>query len=230
LTAQVNKRFSNNFQFAGAYTWGHVIDDAPDDTAVVPVTDDGKEIYDPLNPRADRGNGVNDQRHRLVLSGIWQLKYADNLPKVAKAVLGGWEISSIFTAQSGQPYSGLINADLNNDGNSRSERTPGLGRDTFVTPATFRLDPRFTKNFQLHERAKMQLFVEAFNIFNHFNVYNQRNTQYALSTAAATCGAGVPQCLVPQTTGTTAFGLPTTTFAQDLDGARIFQLGAKISF
>jgi hypothetical protein len=76
----------------------------------------------------------------------------------------------------------------------------------------------------------MQLFVEAFNIFNHFNVYNQRNTQYAVSTSAATCGAAVPQCLVPQTTGTTAFGLPTTTFAQDLNGARIFQLGAKISF
>jgi hypothetical protein len=229
LTAQLVKRFSHTIQGTVAYTWGHVIDDAPDATAVVPVTDDAKEIYDPLNPRADRGNGVNDQRHRLVASMIWQLDYANRFAAPVRFVLGGWEISSIFTAQSGQPYSGLVNFDLNNDGNSRSERTPGTGRDTFVTPATYRLDPRFTKNFPITERVKLQTFVEAFNILNHFNVFNVRNTQFSRSSSPAVCGAA-PQCLVPQNTGATAFGLPTSTSVVDLDGARIFQLGAKITF
>jgi hypothetical protein len=241
LTAQVNKRFSHNFQFSGAYTWGHVIDDAPDATAVVPVTDDGKELYDPLNPRADRSSGLNDQRHRLVLSGIWQLKYADSLPTPVKAILGGWEISSIFTAQSGQPYSGLLNADLNRDGNSRSERTPGQERNSFRLPANYSLDPRFTKNIKITEQTKLQIFVEAFNILNHFNKYAVRTTQYAVSSnsaannalATAPCGTnfGVgTQCLVAQTAAATAFGLPTSSAVVNLDGARIFQLGAKISF
>jgi hypothetical protein len=230
FTAQVVKRFSHNFQGTGAYTWSHVIDDAPDATAVVPVTDDAKEIYDPLNPRADRGSGVNDQRHRFVASGIWDLNYANKLPKAAQYVAGGWQISTIFTLQSGQPYSGLVNFDLNNDGNSRSERTPGIGRDTFYSPVTYRLDPRFTKTFSIWESVKLQTFVEAFNIFNHFNKFNIRNTQFSRSTSAAVCGVGVPQCLVPQSAGATAFGLPTSTSVVDLDGARIFQLGAKITF
>lgn len=230
LTAQLIKRFSHNFEATAAYTWGHVIDDAPDATAVVPGTDDAKELYDPLKPRVDRGNGVNDQRHRFVASWIWELNYANNLAKPLQWVVGGWEISSIFTAQSGQPYSGLVNFDLNNDGNSRSERTPGQARDTFYTPATYRLDPRFTKDFHIWESVKLQAFVEAFNIFNRFNVFNVRNTQYSRSASAAVCGVGVPQCLVPQTAGVTAFGLPASTSQVDLDGARIFQLGAKITF
>ena len=183
-----------------------------------------------MNPRADRASGLNDQRHRFVLSGVWQLNYANDLPKAAQYVVGGWEVSSIFTAQSGQPFSGLVNFDLNNDGNSRSERTPGLGRDTFYSPGTYRVDSRFTKNFPIWESVKLQMFVEAFNIVNRFNVFNIRNTQFARSTSAAACGTTPTPCLVPQSTGNTAFRLPAATSAVDLNGARIFQLGAKITF
>jgi len=225
LVVQVNKRFSHHFGLSSSYTLSKVIDDVPDTFAVNPGFDDFRMLSDPSNPRADRSAGINDQRHRFVLSCIWELSYANHLPAIPKAILGGWEVSGIFTAQSGQPYSGLVNFDLNNDGNAATDRTPGLGRDTFYLPATVSFDPRLTRNVRLTERAKLQFIWEAFNVFNHGNIAGVRTAQFSYSTSPATCGiAGVP-CLVPQNKGLSAFGTPTAT-----SGPRIMQLSAKFVF
>jgi hypothetical protein len=232
LFIQLKKRMSRNFQGTASYTWSHVIDDVPDATAVVPLgSDDAKLLFDPQCLRCDRASSFNDQRHRFVLSGIWQLNYANDLPSAAKAILGGWEISAILSAQSGQPYFGLVGGDPNGDGNSFTDRLPTEGRDKFLLPATWSLDPRFSKSIKFTERAKLQLFVEAFNIFNHFNVPSVKPTEYVFNSTT--------RVLTPQFTGVNAFGLPTTPgsgsnypFAGpgQLNGARIFQLGARASF
>jgi hypothetical protein len=231
MFVQLKKRMSRNFQGSLAYTWSHVIDDVPDATAVVPLgSDDAKMLSDPLHPRVDRASGFNDQRHRLVLSGIWELNYANRFNGPAKAILGGWELSFILTAASGQPYEGLVGSDLNNDSNRFTDRLPNEGRDRFTLPATWSLDPRFLKNINITERAKLQLFVEAFNIFNHFNVPAVKNTEWLVNSSGQ---------LVANTTGVNAFGLPTSPGGGsnypfgaplNLNGARIFQLGAKIGF
>jgi outer membrane receptor protein involved in Fe transport len=230
LTAQLTKRFSHNFQLAGAYTFGKVIDDVPDQTSVVPFSfDDAKMTQNPLNTRADRGPGVTDQRHRFVMSGIWNLNYAQGLPMVARGILGGWELSGIFTAESGQPYSGLLGFDLNGDGNSRTDRTPGEGRDTFYTPRIVDLDARVTRNVRLTERMKLQFIAEAFNIFNHANIIAVNTTQFSVNTnpkKASLCGSAGFPCLVPNS----GFGTPTTTFEPPIAGPRIVQLAMKFIF
>ena len=240
LTLEAKRRFAKNYQFSLAYTWSHVIDNNPDATSVVPFSsgDDAKMVADPLNPNGDRGNGSNDARHRFVASYVWDLNYGRNLPKVAKAVLGGWMFSGIFTAQAGQPYSALLNSDLNNDSNRQTDRVPGFGRNTFTLPAYYAFDPRLTRTVKLAEKANLQFFAEAFNLFNHFNVASVRNQLYAVSTVTATtnpCGTGFAvgqQCLVLQNktnAPTTYFGLPTGT-PNNGAGQRIFQLGAKVNF
>jgi hypothetical protein len=221
LVLQLNKRWAQNFQLLGSYTFGKVIDDVPDHLVVNPGADDFAQLSDSTNPRADRGPGANDQRHRLVVSGIWLPVAHENWPCVARAILGGWELSGIFTAQSGHPYSGLVSSDLNNDGNPATDRIPGLGRDTFYLPASFSLDPRVTRNVPLHERMRLQLIWEAFNVLNHANVTGIRTTQYALSS----CGIAAVPCLVSQNAGLSAFGTPTLT-----SGPRIMQLSAKFVF
>jgi Carboxypeptidase regulatory-like domain len=230
LTVQLQKRFSNNFQLAGAYTFGKVIDDSPDQTSVVPFTfDDAKMTQNPLNTSSDRGPGVSDQRHRFVLSGIWNLDYAQHLPRVARGFLGGWEVSGIFTAQSGEPYSGLLGFDLNGDSNSRTDRTPGLGRDTFATPRIVDLDARITRNVRLTETTKLQFIAEAFNLFNHANIIAVNNTQYSVSTKSSVCGVALTvasNCLVRNT----SFGSPTTTFEAPVVGPRIVQLAMRFVF
>ncbi len=217
LTLEMNKRYSANFQTRVAYTWSKAMDDVPDATAVVPSSgDDAKFAQNPLNLRDDRGPGVNDQRQRLVVSGVWDFTYANQASSAAaRAILGGWSAAYILTAQSGQPYSptiGLI--DLNNDGNNRNDRVPNLGRNTMRLPNTWSFDPRITRDINFNERAKLQLIFEGFNVFNRFNVTSAatiRTQQFAVAGGQ----------LVRQSNFQTVSGAA---------NPRVIQLAAKIIF
>ena len=226
LAVQVNKRLSHNFQFLAAYTLGKVIDDRPEPFVLNPGTNaEALLLSDPSNPRADRGPGALDARHRFVLSGVWNLNYANRLRGPAKFTLGGWELSGILTAQSGFPYDGLVSFDLNNDGNPFSDRTPGQSRNTFRLPGTVSLDLRITRNVPITEHVRLQIIGEAFNVLNRANITGVRTTQFSRVNSLSACGVAGAPCLVPQGTGLTAFGTATAT-----SGPRIVQLAVKFQF
>jgi hypothetical protein len=225
LVLQINRRFSNTFGLFGSYTWSHVIDDNPDATAVVPGTDDAKVIYDPNRIGLDRGNGNNDVRHRLILSGVWELNYTKGIQnRFLRTLAEGWQLTGIFNAQSGEPYTALVNSDLNNDGNNRNERAPGFGRNTFHLPAIIALDPRVSRTIRFTERANLQLIAEAFNVLNHQNITGVRNTFFGVAGGQ----------LVPQTVaavGVLGFGVPTSANVNGQGNVgRVLQLAAKIRF
>lgn len=223
---QLSKRFSSNFQFLAGYTLGRVIDDRPESTNFNPGgPNDALLLSDSFNPAADRGPGIEDARHRLVLSGVWDLNYANRSHGAAKAIFGGWGLSGIVAVQSGLAYSGLVNFDINNDGNSQSDRTPGQPRNTFRLPTTVSFDPRLTRNVPLREKYHLQFMWEAFNVFNRVNITDVRTTQFSRSTSALMCGIAGTPCLVPQNFGTTAFGAPAATL-----GPRIMQLAVKLVY
>lgn len=231
MTVSLNKRFSQNYQVMGAYTFGKVIDDAPDATSVVPFSfDDTKMVSDPLNIRADKGPGINDQRHRFVLSGVWDLNYAGGLSSpIARGILGGWQLSGIFTAQTGEAYSGFLGFDLNGDGNRNTDRTPGLGRDTFHTPTTVSLDPRITRSVNITEKYHVQFIAEAFNVFNRANITGVNQTQFNVVSGATCTGVTTNtfgECLNP----VASFGHPTSTTINGGPGSRILQLAVKFAF
>jgi hypothetical protein len=222
LTVQANKRHSHGFQTSVAYTWSHVIDDVPDATAVVPNTDDAKLNYDPNNLWLDRATGSTDVRHRLAVNGVWEIGYANRIRNpILKNLAQGWELAGIFTAQSGLPYSALVGSDLNGDGNSKTERVPGIGRNTFNMPAIYSLDPRVTRTIRINEKANIKLIGEAFDVLNHSNFTTVRTTMYSVSAGK----------LVPQTSGITAFGLPSAAnIASQGNVGRVLQLAAKVTF
>ncbi|HKW56158.1 MAG TPA: carboxypeptidase regulatory-like domain-containing protein [Candidatus Acidoferrum sp.] len=227
LIVQVNKRFSQNYQFLASYTYGKVIDDNPDATSVVPFSsDDAKMVQDPLNLRGDRSPGVNDQRHRFVFSPVWDLDgYAHPFSRPWRYLLGGWQLSAILTAESGQPYSAMVNSDLNKDSNSRTDRAPGVGRDTFYLPNFVSLDPRITKSIPITERVKAQLILEAYNSLNTTNFTSVSTTEF--SAGAAGCAPTAAICLgAPRT----PFQFPLSTSVNFSPGARIVQLSGKITF
>ncbi|HEY0564245.1 MAG TPA: carboxypeptidase regulatory-like domain-containing protein, partial [Terriglobales bacterium] len=100
----VNKRFNTAFQLSANYTYSHVIDDNPDATAVVIGADDAKEAMYPTALTTERGTGNNDVTHRFIASGLWNLDaYTGGIQNgFAKRVVGGWQLSGIFNAQTGQ--------------------------------------------------------------------------------------------------------------------------------
>jgi outer membrane receptor protein involved in Fe transport len=225
VAIQVNKRFAHSFQILASYTLSKGIDNNPNVYALNPGAGNPDLVQDPMAPGSDRGPGSDDQRHRFTLGSVWAPSYGNDLPRAAKAILKGWEFSGILTAQSGQPYSGLINFDLNNDGDFATDRTPGLGRNTFYMPATVSIDPRLTRNISIREGVKLQIIWEAFNVLNHANITGVKNLQYTVSGLSSDCGIAGSPCLVPQNQGLSAFGTPTSSA-----GARVMQIAAKVMF
>ncbi len=210
LAVQLNKRFSKGVQFSAAYTWSKVIDNTPDQTSVVVGGgDDTKQAQQSLNLADDRGVGVANVPHRFVFSSLWEIPYFNKLTGPARVLLHGWQISSIYQAASNQPFSELLNVDLNNDSNRGPDRSPGAGRNTRRIGYFISSDYRLTKSFGFREdKVKLQLIGEFFNAFNRVNFTgfnSQRYTVNGLNTAAATLVAR-PDFLDPRATAEQRIG------------------------
>ncbi|HKR63141.1 MAG TPA: TonB-dependent receptor, partial [Thermoanaerobaculia bacterium] len=214
VTLDVQKRFSNNWQARVAYTYSTVKDNKPDATAVVPGTDDAKFVSDPGNFDVDYTYGDNDVRHRVVLSGVWNLdSYAQGIGNgVLRSLASGWSISGIASYQTGQPYTPTVSADLNNDGNLSNDIAPGFRRNSLRLPSQFSVDPRVTRDLHFGS-FKMQLIAEAFNVLNRSNVSNVNRAYYSYASGTNTL------------TKLATFGTPTVSA-----GPRIVQVAAKVMF
>ncbi len=224
LTVELTKRFSHNWQARLAYTLSKVTDNKPDATAVVPASgDDAKFASDPQDFGADYAPGDNDVRHRIVLSGVWNMDFGSaSQNPVVRFLTSGWTLSGVISFQTGQPYSLTVNGDLNGDGNNRNDRSPGTSRNSERLPSLFSVDPRISRHIPIGP-VDVELIAEAFNVFNAENVIGLQSLQYAFSSGQLTqnTSLGTP-CTVSR--GCTS-GAPVAS-----TGPRILQLAAKVSF
>jgi hypothetical protein len=223
LTVELKKRFRGTLLANLAYTLGKVQDNNPDSVNVVlGGGDDARFPADPVDRDADYAPGNNDVRHRFVLSGYWDLGYWRNSTGVAKALLDGWALSWIGTAQSGYPYSQRITNDANLDGNRSNDLVPG-GRNAERLPWTRNLDARLSRRIPVGGRAKLELIAEAFNLLNSTNISARRDALYNFTN-----GVLVP--LRGQSNPRLDFGADVGTQVNFADTQRIVQLAAKVTF
>jgi hypothetical protein len=220
LTVSVSKRFSRDYQFLAAYTLSEAEDTAADFQSVFP--DDmgrGRDPDDPtglplgFDPRREKGPAGHDQRHRFVLSGLYRFPY-------------DIQLSTIVTAASGRPYTALVGADLNGDGQpgtpfDRARRNPAdpataVERNAETMEGQFNVDLRLSKRFKLGGTAALEAIAEAFNLLDRTN-YSEINPVFGR-------GAFPNQ---PQTDaqGRVTYGL----YEQALPPRQI-QLALKVSF
>lgn len=222
---QLSKRMSRNFQVQTSYTFSKVIDTVPDFTSVVVGGgDDAKVAQDTLLPNLDRGLGNSDIRHRFVLSGVWDISYAkSNSNRIVRWVFSGYQLAPIVNLQSGRFYSATVggNSDVQNDGNTRNDRSPFVGRNTFEAPGYATVDLRFTRDIPLYrERVQLKLIFEAFNLFNRANFGNINPSVTGIITTQYNYNSST-RVFTPNPT----FGANNDTF-----DPRILQLAAKITF
>jgi len=123
---------------------------------------------------------INDERHRLLFSGLFELPW-------------GFEIAPIFQASSGRPFRFRSGVDTDGDGRTTIDRVcegstvlapliPGragvpfgctevpqnsLRGDPFV-----KLDASFAKRFTFREKMNLRLYWELHNLFNRKNFCN----------------------------------------------------------
>ena len=96
---------NTGLNFTANYTFSHTIDNS---SSTFPdfQNDYHRGFLDFLNPALDRGDAEFDIRHRFVAGAIWQSPFfAAPTSPWRHLILGGWTLSSIFTASTGNPFS-----------------------------------------------------------------------------------------------------------------------------
>ncbi|MEP6847894.1 MAG: TonB-dependent receptor [Acidobacteriota bacterium] len=224
LSFEFNRRLSDKWQFNTSYTLSKAKDSKPDQTSVVPGTDDAKIAENQFDLTGEYGRSDLDIRHRFVFSSVYDtgtFKRSDN--KVARFLLSDYVLTGIFQAQSGIAYSALVSGDPNGDGNSASDRAPGTVRNQFSTPPAYIVDLRLGRVFKIHERYKVSLFAEGFNLFNRSNVLSVNNTIYAFGSGHFTKQTNF-QTPRQFFSGSPSFSLNNSSYNRE------FQLGARFDF
>ena len=101
---EVLRRWRGGVAFNAAYTLADSESNAPDtgNSTIGPVQ------FDPYDIEKDRGPDPNVVKHRLVANATWDIPvgrgrtHGANMAGWADALFGGWTVSSIFQARSGQ--------------------------------------------------------------------------------------------------------------------------------
>jgi hypothetical protein len=123
LQSKFEQRFSHGIYFLGSYTWSKSIDDQSNgtDTAIA----SGQYPQNPGNASLDRGLSSFDAAQRFVASFVWELPFGRNksfgahLGPALNGLASGWQLSGVFVAHSGSPFSALMScADINAQGNN----------------------------------------------------------------------------------------------------------------
>jgi hypothetical protein len=180
----LRKRFSHNYTMQASYvlSWSRSWGGVP--TASYGGTGARIDFRDQFKPE-EYGPTVFDERHRVVVSGVFDLPY-------------GFEVSPIFQAASARPYPFQAGVDVNGDGVTNLNDRVCIGSTSQqaivtrgcqeVSPNTQRGDPlaqldvRLAKAFKFNkERMAFRLYWEFYNLFNTNNFGNNFNV---------VCGAG----------------------------------------
>lgn len=228
LSFELNKRFSNHWQFIMSYTLSKAKDDKPDQTSVVPGStgDEQKIAENQFDLSGEYGRSDLDVRHRFIFSPVYDTGRFNSDNPFVRWLLSDYIFTGIFTAQSGFAYSATVSGDPNRDGNTQNDRAPGTVRNQFSTPASYIVDLRVGKAIRFGERMKLTLFAEAFNLFNRANVQSVNRGLYAFSVVGG----------VNRLTQTTNFGTPSgfvsgsPSFTFNSSYNREAQLGIRFDF
>lgn len=118
-TFEIRKSFSRGFSVQSNYRFSKWIDTASDTSTgqFADNSEPGKGAQDVSCLRCERARSLFDIPHRFSFAGIWTPTFWTNQNGIAAHLTRGWEISAIFTAQSGRPFSVWNGAaDYNRDG------------------------------------------------------------------------------------------------------------------
>ncbi len=207
MTVTLRKRFTRHYQLLGSWTWSHAIDDSTDLQTL-------QEPQDNKNPRLDRSNSNFDQRHRLVVSGVFDSPWKSN------PFLGNWTFSPTFEVAAGRPYNLLTLNDstlINSGSTARPSVVPfgtagsfaspdgkvglaqpplgfvgNLGRNVYRTSNFSTVDFRLTRRLPLGEKRRIEFSLDVFNLFNRVNI---READNSFTQAGRPVGAFDPRQL-----------------------------------
>jgi len=109
LQTQLDKRFSRGLSAGVHYTWSRFEDTASE--IFNPSAGEVAVAQDSFDLAAEKGRSTYDRPHRLAGNFVWELPWRIRQEGLAGKILGGWQLSSFFTLQSGGPFTVLNGSD-----------------------------------------------------------------------------------------------------------------------
>lgn len=194
LMIRAEKRFSHGFSVLASYTFSKVIDDNLGNGSLGAFSNGGSNgVQNWNNTRAERAISTDDMPQRFVITAVWELPLGKNGSALIRKLVGGWQLNSILTLQSGEPIA--ITQAAAPYGGNRPMVTgdPNIASptiDRWFNTNAFAPTPAFTygnaprnlprtrtdglvdwdasvlKNIQLRERVRLQLRGEFFSFMN----------------------------------------------------------------
>jgi hypothetical protein len=213
---RVERRMANGFTVQAAYTWSKT------------MTATG--YLNPFDTELEEVIGPFDRTHVFVTSGIVELPFGRarhwgrDWNALVDGILGGWQVSYLFRAQSGAPLGfgnflfaeGSTIDDVPLPGGDRSEdgwfnvnafnrvpaqqlvsnvRTQPSRFDEVRGPGYAVLDLGFLKNVSLGNRMRLQLRAEVYNALNRANLGNPNTAVTNSAFGTITAQNGLPRQL-----------------------------------
>ena len=164
-TLSINRRVARGSYLRLSYTYAHAIDDGQDAL----VAGEPATVQNSYNPSAERGPSTTDQRQRLVAAFSAEPRPFHREHELLGRLFNDWKISTVVNYGSGRPFNATVAGDPNQDGNDLNDRLPGYSRNAFTGPDYATADLRLTRTIHVHERWKLNLSAESFNLFNRDN-------------------------------------------------------------
>ena len=150
-----------------------------------------QNALDPLGA-GEWGPTPQDERHRLVATGVFDLPY-------------GIQFSPVFQTASARPYNLTAGRDLNADGTNNDRYIdPATGQQVSINAGrgdvTVVMDMRGTKFIPLGGDRRLAVFAEMFNVFNNVNfggsyTGNARSVLFQQPSGGFIPGIGYPRQL-----------------------------------
>ena len=213
--SRIERRMANGFTVQAAYTWSKT------------MTETG--YLNSFDEQLERVIGPFDRTHVFVTSGIVELPfgrsrhYGREWSGLMEGVLGGWQVSFLFKAQSGAPLGfgnflfapGATLDDVALTGDRSENRwfnvdafnrvtTQQLVSNVRTQPSRFGevrgpgyavLDLGFLKNVSLGGRMRLQLRAEVYNALNRANLAGPNTTPTNSAFGTITAQNGLPRQL-----------------------------------
>jgi hypothetical protein len=144
LQVEANRRFANGLTLNSTYTWAKNLNDngGPNSTGFTGETGGGRAA-DLYNRQAEYGNDYATRRHRSITTLVYELpvgrgrRFASSIHPAANAVIGGWQLSSIFLAQTGAfltPFVNSVDSSGSGSGLSRTQHPDLVGAAAISNP------------------------------------------------------------------------------------------------
>jgi len=220
LQAKLQQQYHNGLSLLVAYTWSKSLDDSP---GYASTSNSSAELpQNSYNLRAEYGRSDFDVSQRLVVSPVWDLPLGANHAwlnhGIASKLAGGWQLSGIFTSQTGRPFT-ITDVSNNNSHSFNDEDRPNqIGnpnngpktvkqwfntsayslapafqfgnarRNTVVGPGYVDVDAAIQRNFTLTHRISMPIRFEVFNLANKPNFFNPFGTSAQYAPGSTTFG------------------------------------------